>query len=100
VAPLKAMIEAPRMRTGRKSPVTVADPAELAALPEDVRALLRSVAALSVQRLGVRDPSDAMIADEMRAQFATIAPSVVSAPDRNVALRDVAQRLLRELHEE
>ena len=100
VAPLKAMIEAPRMRTGRKSPVTIADPAELAALPDDVRALLRSVATLSVQRLGVRDPSDAMIADEMRAQFATIAPSVVSAPDRNVALRDVAQRLLRELHEE
>jgi hypothetical protein len=100
VAPLKAMIEAPRLRTGRKSPVAVADPAELAALPDDVRALLRTVAELSVQRLGVRDPSAAMIADEMRAQFATIAPSIVSAPDRNAALRDVAQRLLQALHEE
>lgn len=100
VAPLQAMIEAPRLRTGRKSPVPAADPAELAALPDDIRALLRTVAELSVQRLGVRDPSAAMIADEMRAQFATIAPSIVSAPDRNAALRDVARRLLQALHEE
>ncbi|MDZ7631871.1 MAG: Smr/MutS family protein [Gemmatimonadaceae bacterium] len=100
VAPLRALVDAPRLRTGRKDPTPVADPAELAALPAEIRALLRALADITIQRLGVRDPSDAMIADEMLAQFGALAPSVVMAPDRVRALRDVAERLLLELREE
>lgn len=99
VAPLSALVDAPRLRTGRKTPTLVRDPAELAALPGDIRATLRAVAELTVQRLGVRAPSDDMIADEMRAQFGAIAPSVVSATDRIDALRHMATRLLHEIRE-
>lgn len=100
VAALRALVDAPRLRTGRKDPTPVADPSELAALPDDIRALLRAIADTTIQRLGVRDPSDDMIADEMRAQFSALAPSVTTAPDRLVALRLVAQRLLQELRED
>lgn len=99
VAPLSALVDAPRLRTGRKTPTRQADPAELAALPEDIRSTLRAVAELTVQRLGVRLPSDAMIADEMRAQFAAIAPGAVSTTDRVDALRRLTVRLLHELRE-
>ncbi len=99
VAPLRALVEAPRLRTGRKTPALRTDPAELAALPEDIRTTLRAVAELTVLRLGIRVPSEAMITDEMRAQFATIGPGVASAPDPVDALRRMSSRLLQELRE-
>lgn len=100
VAPMKAMLSAPRIRTGRKPAPPPAEPGELAALPDDVRALLRELALCSIERLDVTSPSSEMIAHEMRAQFATLAPGVVNAPDRNAALRQLATALLRELREE
>jgi hypothetical protein len=100
VAELRALVDAPRLRTGRKDPTPVAEPSELAALPEDIRLLLRTLADLTIQRLGVRAPNAGMVADEMRAQFSALAPSVASAPDRIEALRRVAQRLLQELRED
>jgi hypothetical protein len=100
VASLRALVDAPRLRTGRKSPMPVADPAELAALPAEARALLRELATLTIQRLGVLDPNDDMLSDEMRAQFAALAPSVVTAADPAQALLTVATRLLQDLREE
>lgn len=100
VAPLRALVDAPRLRTGRKTPTGIPDPEELAALPADIRALLRTLAEVTIQRLGVRDPSETMIAGEMRAQFGALAPSIVGAPDPMVALRQVGERLLQELREE
>jgi hypothetical protein len=100
VATLRALVAAPRLRTGRKPPVQAAAPSELAALPNDIRTILRELALLTIERLGVRDPGEAMIADEMRAQFGVIAPSVVAAPDPTAALYEVAARLLREVREE
>jgi hypothetical protein len=100
VATLRALVEPPRLRTGRKTPTPVADPGELAALPESLRAVLRELAILSVHRLGVREPSEAMIADEMRTQFGALSPSAVSAPDPAAALHRAAERLLQELREE
>ena len=100
VASLRALVDAPRLRTGRKTPAPIADPGELAALPADLRAMLRHLALLTVQRLGVRDPSEQMVADEMRSQFALIAPGIVNADDPVQALRRVAERLLQELHDE
>ncbi len=100
VAALRAIVESPRLRTGRKTPTPVADPGELAALPPELRDVLRQLAILSVQRLGVRDPTEAMILDEMRTQFGALSPSAVTAPDPVAALQRAAERLLRELHEE
>jgi hypothetical protein len=99
VAPLRALVDAPRLRTGRKTPTPVADPGELAALPDDVRRLLRELADISIQRLGVREPTPAMLLDEMRTQFGALAPSVVGADDPTDALRTVATRLLHDLRE-
>ncbi len=100
VASLRALVESPRMRTGRKTPTLIADPGELAALPPVVRAMLREIANLSILRLGVREPNEQVIADEMRAQFGALAPGIVGAEDPDDALRRVAERLLRELREE
>ena len=100
VASLRALVESPRLRTGRKTPTPVADPGELAALPPELRAVLRQLAILSVQRLGVRDPTDAMILDEMRTQFGALSPSAVTADDPVAALHRAAERMLMELHEE
>lgn len=99
VAELRALVDAPRMRTGRTTPVAVADPGELSALPPATRGLLRQLAEITIQRLGVLHPSDSMIADEMRAQFGALAPSVVTASDPIEALQAVATRLLQELRE-
>jgi hypothetical protein len=96
---LRALVDAPRLRTGRKTPTPIADPGELAALPHDIRTLLREVAVLTVNRLGVRSPSDEMIATEMRTQFGALAPSVVQEKDAEAALRRALERLRDELHE-
>ena len=100
VAPLRALVDAPRLRTGRTMTVPITDPAELAALPDDVRRMLREIATQTILRLGVSAPSDEMISDEMRTQFGVIAPTVVHDPDQIEALRRVGARLLRELLEE
>jgi len=99
VAPLRVLVDAPRLRTGRKTPTPVADPGELAAIPEQIRAVLREVALITVQRLGIREPTEGMVADEMRMQFGALAPSVVTADDPMVALERVALKLLQELRE-
>ena len=99
VAKLRALVDAPRLRTGRAPPVPVPDPGELAALPPETRDLLRQLADITIQRLGVLHPSDLMIADEMRAQFGALAPSVVTAADPIAALQQVATRLLQDLRE-
>ncbi len=99
VAPLRALVDAPRLRTGRKTPVPVADPAELAALPADLRAVLREVATLSIIRLGVRSPADSAIADEMRSQFGAITHGITDSPDPVEALRAALRQLLQELQE-
>ena len=100
VASLRALVSAPRLRTGQKVPPSVTDPEELAALPDDLRALLREIATLTIQRLGVRDPNTEMILGEMRSQFASLASGVAGSHDPDLALRRVAARLLQELHDE
>ena len=100
VAPLRAMLQAPRLRTGRKAPTAPADPAELAALPEDVRGILRDLALCHVEHLGVRAPSEAMVASEMLSQFGALTPMIMDTPDRVAALRQIAEDLLRTLREE
>jgi hypothetical protein len=97
--PFAAVIDAPRLR--KKKAATApppADPAELAALSPDTRAALRALAQVAIERLGVRSPSDAMLAGEMRAQFAALVPAIpADAPDRDAALRELAERLRWEL---
>jgi hypothetical protein len=100
--PFAAVIEAPRLRKkGRAVPAPAPDPAELAALDAPTRAALRELAVAAIERLGVRETTDAMIADEMRTQFATLAGAVDPAvTDPEAALRALALRMAAELREE
>ncbi len=100
VLPLRAVINAPRLRTGRKTPVQLGEPGELSALPDDIRAILREVALLAIQRLGVLNPGESTIADEMRWQFGVLSSGIADSADLTGALRSVATRLLRDLREE
>lgn len=100
VAPLRALVNPPRLRTGGTAPTTPAAPQELAALPDDVRATLREIALLAIDRVGVRQPTEGSIADEMRAQFGALTPALAGAADPVTTLRRVATRLLQELREE
>jgi hypothetical protein len=100
--PFATVIEAPRLRKkGRAVPAPPPDPAELAALAEPTRAALRDLALAAIERLGVRETTDAMIADEMRTQFATLARAVDPAvTDPEASLRALAIRMAAELREE
>ena len=100
--PFSAVIEAPRLRKkGRGQPAAPPDPAELAALAEPTRAALRDLALAAIERLGVREVTDLMIADEMRAQFAALSRAVDPvAADPDAALRTLAERMAREIREE
>ena len=100
VLPLRAVINAPRLRTGRKTPVQLGEPGELSALPDDIRSILREVALLAIQRLGVLNPGESTIADEMRWQFGVLSSGIADSADLTGALRSVATRLLRDLREE
>ena len=100
VAPLRALVDAPRLRTGRKTPVAVADPAELAALPADLRAMLREVATLSIVRLGVKSPADDVVADEMRSQFGAMTHGRGEDADPVETLRAALHQLLQELQDD
>jgi hypothetical protein len=95
--PLRAMVEAPRLRKHHVPAPPVAAPIELSALQPETLAVLRRLAELVVERLGIREASVGMVEDEMRAQFATMTRAVQGAEDLEAALRDLAGRTIEEL---
>ena len=93
-AKLNAVRDAPqRARNPRDSPPR--DPAGLAALEPETRAMLRRLAKRSIEELGV-DPSPAFVEQEMLEQFAAAAAGVPEGPDRELRLRGVLDAALRE----
>jgi hypothetical protein len=85
LAPLTALRDAPRRRRERGSPPP-ADPASLAALAPETRAMLRRVALRALEELGVQG-SGAFVESEMLAQFSLVAAAVPDGPDREARLR-------------
>ncbi|HET7583923.1 MAG TPA: hypothetical protein VFK13_03395 [Gemmatimonadaceae bacterium] len=97
LAPLGALRDAAPRRRERTPPPAV-DPAELAALGEDTRDLLRRLARRSLEELGVRDV-EPFVAREMVAQFALFSAGTPEGPARERRLRAALTRALGELDE-
>jgi hypothetical protein len=95
LAPLHALVEAPRRRR-RPPPVRPVSPEVLAGLEAETRDVLRRLAIAALAALGVRDPSDLFVTDEMIRQFSTLAPTVPADTDRESVLRAVLRRALEE----
>jgi hypothetical protein len=92
--PFRAVVEAPRLRKGARTRPPVAIPDQLAALAPATRDALHALALAAIERLGVRAPSDTMIADEMLSQFAALASALdKGVPDRDAALREMAEHV-------
>ena len=93
-AKLNAVRDAPqRARNPHELPPR--DPAELAALEPETRALLRRLAKRAIEELGVA-PTPSFVEQEMLAQFAAAAPGVPEGSDREQRLRDALRAALRE----
>jgi hypothetical protein len=96
-AKLNAVRDAPqRARNPHELPQQ--DPAQLAALGPDTRALLRLLAKRSIEELGVK-PTPDFIEQEMLKQFAAAASGLPDAGDREQRLRDVLRAALHEYDE-
>lgn len=68
LAPVRAMLEAPRRRRGPGAPAAPAPPS-LAALDTETIELLRRLAVRALDVLGMRDPGPRFIEEEMVRQF-------------------------------
>ena len=87
--------DAPRRR--HRTPVVASpDPTGLRELDRDTRVLIRRLAVAALASLGMREPSDAFIADEMVRQFTAYAATVPMGPDREASLRALLEQALAE----
>jgi hypothetical protein len=93
-AKLNAVRDAPqRARNPHEPPPR--DPAGLAALEPETRALLRLLAKRAIEELGV-EPKPSFVEQEMLAQFAAAASGVPEGADREQRLRTVLGAALHE----
>jgi hypothetical protein len=93
-AKLNAVRDAPqRARNPHEPPPR--DPAGLAALDPETRALLRVLAKRAIEELGV-EPKPSFVEQEMLAQFAAAASGVPEGADREQRLRTVLRAALHE----
>jgi len=93
-AKLNAVRDAPqRSRNPHEPPQR--DPAGLAALEPETRAILRLLAKRAIEELGA-EPKPSFVEQEMLAQFAAAAPGVPEGADREQRLLDVLRAALHE----
>jgi hypothetical protein len=94
IATLNAVREAPQ-RSRNPHELALRDPAQLAALEPETRALLRVLAQRAIEELGV-EPTPGFVEHEMLAQFAAAAPGVPDGPAREQRLREALRAALHE----
>jgi hypothetical protein len=73
-------------------------PQTLAGLEPETRRLLRDLARIAMQHLGVHSPTRRLVEDEMLRQFTSVAARVPEGPDREARLRDAIEDAIAELH--
>lgn len=93
-APLNSVRNAPQRSRNPHDDVP-ADPASLAALEPETRALLRRLAQRAIEELGVRATSS-FVEQEMLAQFSAAAAGVPEGPNREARLRSALDAALHE----
>lgn len=96
LAPMQALLEAPRRRRERTPAPKPAAPESLEALGEETRLLLRHLAERVLDALGVQD-RDPFMEGEMLRQFGILAgtiPRELAGPERERALQRAVRRAL------
>lgn len=96
-AKASAVRDAPQRSRNPHEPLR--DPAGLAALELETRALLRALAKRSIEELGV-EPTASFIEQEMLEQFGAVAAGVPEGANREQRLRELLQAALHELDEQ
>lgn len=89
LAPVRALFEAPPRTRDRAAPVRIDDRA-FAGLSGASRAALQALALRALEHLGA-PTTPAFVEDEMRRQFALLAPGLPAGPAREDALARVAR---------
>lgn len=98
LAPVRALFEAPKRRREKPSdnvPAPVSP--QLAALEADTLDLLRELARLQLDALGVRAPAPVLVDAEMVRQFVALSPAVGQGDDAEARLQQALLRAIEEL---
>jgi hypothetical protein len=96
LAPVHALFT-PMRRRREPPPPPLPDPRTLAGLDAETRRLLRTLATIRLQHLGVHDPARALVEDEMLTQYAALARSIPEGPEREARLQQAVIVALEEL---
>jgi hypothetical protein len=96
LAPVHALFGAPR-RKKDPPPPPPPDPRTLSALDVETRRLLRALATVRLQQLGVHSPTRAIVEDEMLAQYGALMQSIPEGPEREARLQQAVIVALEEL---
>jgi hypothetical protein len=96
LAPIKAMLDAPRRKRDRGSKPEVPSPRSLDALDPATVALLRELAVRSLEALGVKDPAN-FIESEMLVKFNLLAAGVAPGVESEERLRNAIAAALDQL---
>jgi hypothetical protein len=96
LAPVSALLDAPRRRREPVGPPPP-NPTTLAGLDPETRKLLRDLATIAMQHLGVNSPTRQIVEDEMLRQFSALSGGVPVGPDREAQLQQAIVRALQEL---
>ncbi len=94
-APVRALADAPKRRRERGATPVPAPPSLAALDPETVR-LLRDLATIALQSLGVKAPTPAMLQGEMARQFGVLSGALPADGDREALLQQAAVRAIEE----
>jgi hypothetical protein len=86
LAPMQAVVDAPRRRREPPPPKATVDPPSLDGLDPDTRTLLRDLAERALEGLGIAD-THRFLQEEMLKQFSAIAAAVPDGPRREDRLR-------------
>lgn len=100
LAPIAALLEAPRRRRDRSSsPPPSPTPVSLSALEPETLKLLRTLALRSLESLGVREP-EKFLEGEMLSKFDSLASAVRPGADSEARLREAIRAALDQLDEQ
>ncbi|HWL39341.1 MAG TPA: Smr/MutS family protein [Gemmatimonadaceae bacterium] len=96
LAPITALLEAPRRKRHRDQSIPAAAATSLAGLDESTVALLRRLAQRSLEALGARVP-EKFVEAEMLSRFSLLAGGLEPGPDGERRLRDAIVQAIDEL---
>jgi hypothetical protein len=95
LATLQALVSAPRRRQHPR-PEPSCDAGVLAGLDPGILELLRRLALVALEALGVHGPSDSFVTDEMARHFSRLVLAVPAGGDPATTLRPLLERALDE----